>query len=140
MNELLKYLDNKISMYGKMDNAYSFAVFSELMTVKLALNKIVKNIPDFDKYSAMFTVSIKEQLKRLKENEPHKSGWDNMRLDYCFEKIEENLNIVSSIGGDDLADDMKSLIYHLADIANYANMAILKCQKYLDGEIEYDGE
>jgi hypothetical protein len=140
MKELLKYLDNKISMYEKMDNAYSFAVFGELITVKLALNKIEKNIPNFDKYSAMFMVSIKEQLRRLKEYEPHKNGWDNIRLNYCFGKIQENLNVISSIGTDDIRDDIKSLITHLADIANYTNMAILKCQKYLDGEEEYDGE
>jgi hypothetical protein len=110
------------------------------VSIRLALEEIKKVIPNFDEYSAMFLVSIKEQVKRLKESEPYKNGWDNMKLDYCFKKIEDNLNVISGIGTDDLDCDMKSLIHHLADIANYANMAILKCQKVIDGEVEYDYE
>jgi hypothetical protein len=142
MEELLKYLDNKISMYEKDENAYSFTIFCELMSIKLALNKIKNTITDldFDKYSTIFLASIPEQIKRLKENELCRSGWDNIKLDYSFEKIEENLNCINMISGDDLDDDLKSIINHLADIANYANMAILKCQKIIDGEAEYDYE
>jgi hypothetical protein len=138
MEALLNYLDKKISLYEKEEDAFSLAIFSELMSIRLALNGIKKSVPCFDKYSSMFLASIPEQIKRLKENEPHRSGWDNLKLDYCLTKIEENLSCIDMISGDDLDDDLKGTIYHLADIANYANMAILKCKNIIEGKAEYD--
>jgi hypothetical protein len=88
----------------------------------------------------MFLVSIKEQVKRLKENEPYKSGWDNIKIDHCLKRIEDNLKVIDNISTDDLYSDMKNMIHHLADIANYANMAILKCHKIINGEAKDDYE
>jgi hypothetical protein len=135
-NMELKYLEDKLEECRKTLSIYAFNLYSELNKIKSELDKV--NVPDFDKYSAMFTASIPEQIKRLKENEPYRSGWDNLKLDYCLEKIEENINCIDMISGDDLDDDLKGMIYHLADIANYANMAILKCKNIIDGKVEYD--
>jgi transcriptional regulator with XRE-family HTH domain len=143
MEGFLRYLDGKIAIYEEMkdENPASYIIWrisNDLMLIKMTLEEIKRTIPDFDKYSAMFLASIKEQIKRLKENEPYRSGWDNLKLDYCLEKIEENLNCIDMISGDDLDDDLKGIIYHLADIANYANMAILKCKNTIDGKVKYD--
>ncbi|MDR3138440.1 MAG: helix-turn-helix domain-containing protein [Treponema sp.] len=145
IKELLKHLDGKIAIYEEMKNEnlanyITWRISADLMIIKMTLDEIEKTIPDFDKYSTMFQVSIKEQVKRLKEHESYRSGWTNINLNYCFGKIKDNLNVVSDIGTDDLETDMKNLINHLADIANYANMAILKCQKVIDGKAKYNYE
>jgi hypothetical protein len=133
MKELLEYLEAKIRRAPNPSPSYF-----DLTKIRSELERIKNTIPDFDKYSDMFLVSIKEQVKRLKENEPYKNGWDNIEIDHCLRKIYDNLYVIDNISTDDMNDDMRSLIYHMADIANYANMAILKCQKIINGEAEYD--
>lgn len=84
-------------------------------------------------YKELFTAGNKAQLEKLKENE-NKSGWNkNIPIRYFFEKIKDELEELKEaffeIDEDDLQCWYKNIRGEAADIANYAQMIILKCDK-----------
>ena len=69
------------------------------------------------------------QLEKLTENH-HKSGFDDLDIEYLYECLEEEMAELWSVIEDQLLDETRR---EAADVANYAHMIILQCDKRLEG-------
>lgn len=83
-------------------------------------------------YEKLLNAGNKAQLEKLKMNE-HKDGFDNIDIDDAFEKIgceykELAFEFVKKITDKEEYDKIR---HEAADIANFAHMIILACDKKL---------
>jgi len=90
-------------------------------------------------YKALLKAGNKAQLIKLKQN-GHKKGFEEIDMFYVLAKIIEEVDELR----DELCDrsgyggsvhepkniiDYKAAMYEAADIANYAHMVILQCER-----------
>jgi hypothetical protein len=71
----------------------------------------------------------KAQLEKLNEND-HKNDFDSLELPYIFKRITEEKNELCNELVEDVIDYSKAR-REFADIANFAHMGILACDKEL---------
>jgi NTP pyrophosphatase (non-canonical NTP hydrolase) len=78
-------------------------------------------------YNELFEAGNKAQLEKMELNN-HKTGYDNIYINYGYDKIEEELNeLYNAIHYG--KKDYQAIREEAADIANYAHMIIYKCDK-----------
>jgi hypothetical protein len=68
-----------------------------------------------------------QQLKRLQDMQNWKRGFDNYPIDLAINGIKRNLNTINWDYANDFVID--ATIKQAADIMNYANMIIVKCNR-----------
>lgn len=85
-------------------------------------------------YDELLKAGNAAQLEKLKENE-HKSGFNDINIDYAFKRLTEEVEELRK----ELFDKTGNGTYHIfntrseaADIANFAHMIILACDKEND--------
>ena len=87
-------------------------------------------------YEELFKAGNAAQLEKLKEKEGAKGGWEDMDLMYIAMRIEDELEElfieINCLDEDDF--DVSDVRREFADIANFAHMGILKCDKILKKE------
>jgi len=82
-------------------------------------------------YKKLFDAGNAAQLEKLKEND-HKSGWNAISIDYAERRIaEEVLELFTT-------RDFVAARRAAADVANFAHMIILRCDKEISKEDRYD--
>ncbi len=92
-------------------------------------------------YDSLIKAGNKAQLEKLKENE-HKKGFDNIDLEYAFDRIEEELLELREELYDVYHGDFACRIFkdqydcvkvrkEAADIANFCHFIIYKCDQEL---------
>lgn len=91
------------------------------------------------KYQEMFQAGNKAQLEKMIENEDKKSGWDNIGLGFascelinnaeCIHRYVKAKNIDQSLLKDGLDEMIRA---KAANVANFAHMIILQCDKELN--------
>ena len=87
-------------------------------------------------YSQLFIHGNQAQLEKLKENESTE-GFDNIDIQYAMTRLyEEHVELHNLLIDDDNEEWRKKLDYEqirreAADVANFAHMIILKCDKEL---------
>ena len=83
-------------------------------------------------YEELFQAGNKAQLEKLQQN-GHKKGFDDIDIEYASERIEQEWNELSAevmlIDTFDDEPDYEAIRHEAADIANFAHMIILKCDK-----------
>ncbi len=82
-------------------------------------------------YEALLEAGNKAQLEKLRENE-HKDGFDDISIAYVMDRIEdEHMELEHAF--DNVGDlGWESVRHEAADIANFAHMIILKCNKLIE--------
>ena len=91
------------------------------------------------KYNELFEHGNKAQLEQMVKNEHYKSGWDDFGLGAGFKgirknaiKIEDQLyTLFTRQGRKKDSIDFESVRKRAANIANFAHMMILDCDKEL---------
>lgn len=88
-----------------------------------------------EEYESLLSAGNKAQIEKLKANS-HKSGMDNLDPCYgydCLEKEMEELQneLLLYPLSEDKKESWKAIRREAADIANFAYMIILKCDKEL---------
>lgn len=89
-----------------------------------------------NKYSKMFKAGNKAQLEQMVKND-HKKGWDNTHMSWAIKKIGEHLpemNITTFYKRP--VSSYVRLRKLAADVANLAQMIILRCDKIISEEAE----
>ena len=85
-------------------------------------------------YKKLFKAGKKAQLEKLLMNE-HKDGFECIDIEYASDRIEEEWNELSAevmlIDTWEDEPDYKKIRHEAADIANFAHMIILACDKEL---------
>jgi len=82
-------------------------------------------------YKKLLESGNKAQLEKLKNNE-HKSGFENLDIDYAFERLKEEVHeLLVELQGvkERNPSDIRS---EAADVANFAYMIILKCDQEIN--------
>ena len=84
-------------------------------------------------YEELFQAGNKAQLEKLHENE-HKDGFDNIDIDYAYIRLEVEMDellkeLLLFPSSKDRKKAYEKIRHEAADIANYAYMIILKCDK-----------
>jgi hypothetical protein len=94
-------------------------------------------------YTKLLEAGNKAQLEKLKQN-GHKKGFNDINLEYATRRIEDEYQELSEeiwiITHDEQCinywhkdnKDYKKIRMEAADIANFAHMIILKCDKELE--------
>lgn len=87
-------------------------------------------------YDELLQAGNKAQLEKLIENE-HKDGFDDIDIEYALDRLlDEYIELRKEIKS---LNDSTSKIWHrrirheAADVANFAHMIILRCDKELQG-------
>lgn len=80
-------------------------------------------------YKELFQAGNKAQLEKLQRNE-HKKGWNDLRVGYLTNRIDDELEELfkETIS---MPRDYRKIRHEAADIANFAHMIILRCDKEL---------
>jgi hypothetical protein len=84
-------------------------------------------------YKELLSAGTTAQLEKLMQNE-HKEGFDNIDIEYAYRRIEEELKELDFELFKDAIEgrfDLTAVRLEAADIANFAHMIILKCDKEL---------
>jgi phosphoribosyl-ATP pyrophosphohydrolase len=78
-------------------------------------------------YRALLEAGNKAQLEKLKENE-HKEGWDNINMKYAINRLNEEVDelIIAKHRG-----YVPEIRREAADIANFAHMVVLACDRMM---------
>lgn len=82
-------------------------------------------------YDNLLSAGNKAQLEKLEEN-PHKRGFDNIKLEYAHTRIKEEmaeLNIEINGYPHSQTIDWQKVRREAADVANFAHMIIFKCDQ-----------
>ena len=84
-------------------------------------------------YDALLKAGNQAQIEKLKKNE-HKKGFDNIGFTYGFIRLTEELKELEEelICLKHGLNNYETLRSEAADIANFAHMIILACDKELD--------
>lgn len=95
-----------------------------------------------NKYSELFESGNKAQLKQMIKNE-HKEGWNDINIKYAYKRIKQKTRIlwreiylkpfIFMVSGMLVRryKDHRSIRKEAANIANFTQMIILKCDKEL---------
>ena len=85
-------------------------------------------------YEKLLKAGNKAQLEKLKEKENIKGGWDDIDLEYAAGRIEGELEELYMAL--DCEDEyfLEEIRREAADIANFAHMIILRCDKFIKAE------
>lgn len=84
-------------------------------------------------YKELLTHGNEAQLEKLKENKS-KCGFDNVKIYYAAQRIYQEYNeLITEVNNQMLSekDRLNRIRREAADVANYAHMIILKCDKEL---------
>jgi len=81
-------------------------------------------------YQELLKASNKAQLEKLLENE-HKKGFENTDIFYATGRIQDELGELKEAL---YKGDMAEVRREAADIANFASMIILRCDKEFEFE------
>ncbi len=90
-------------------------------------------------YTALLKAGNAAQIEKLEMN-GHKSGFDEINIDYAYSRIcQEVKELHNELFESDLVVnygeyDIKKVRHEAADIANFAHMIILACDKEIDNE------
>jgi len=81
-------------------------------------------------YNKLLEAGNKAQLEKLKENE-HKEDWESMPFEYkCIRLHEEHHEFTDELIA--INRDYAKIRHEAADIANFAHMIILACDKEIN--------
>lgn len=75
-------------------------------------------------YEELLKAGNKAQLEKLKENK-HKKGFDEISIPYAYGRMKEEMSELFKARG------TENIRLEAADVANFAHMIILKCDKML---------
>ncbi len=78
-------------------------------------------------YKELLEAGNRAQLEKLYENK-HKDGWDDISVGYAISRLKEELRELALAYH---TESTKHVRREAADIANFAYMIILKCDKYI---------
>ncbi len=78
-------------------------------------------------YNKLLHAGNRAQVEKLIENS-HKAGWDNIGIDYAINRIEDEVRELHTAID---KRDVKEIRREAADIANFAHMIILTCDRIL---------
>jgi len=79
----------------------------------------------------------KAQLEKLRENN-HKKDFNDVNVEYCFRRLsDERLELRDEIINGEL--DYKKIRREFADVANFAHMGILACDRVLNKKENNNG-
>ena len=122
--------------YGKNDMNDYYSDISKAVEMR--------NKKDKRNYIALLNAGVTAQEEKLRQNE-HKRGFDNVDLKYAFNRIREELSELSealfgfdvrssNIEDVDLLEniDYSNTRYEFADIGNFSNMGVYKCDQELN--------
>lgn len=88
-------------------------------------------------YTALLEAGNKAQLEKLEEN-GHKEGFDDIDISLCEERLKDEVKELDKEIWDEYYEeyfenmDYKKIRHEAADIANFAHMIILACDKELE--------
>ena len=80
-------------------------------------------------YTALIEAGTAAQLEKLEQN-GHKEGFDNININYALKRITEEYVEAYQETHESIIDYSK-VRHEAADIANFAHMVILACDKQI---------
>ena len=83
-------------------------------------------------YTQLITAGTAAQMEKLKQNE-HKRGFDNISFEYAYHRLIEEVGELSEAFRAKVVNiqGIKNIRSEAEDVANFAHMIILKCDKLI---------